>query len=336
MEYTYFIAVFIILYYLRKYLNGPISNLRKNMNDKIVIITGASAGLGKESALQLLEDGATVIFACRDEHKTKRVLETIPLLNQTKALFMKLDLTSYESVLSFVNEFKQRFNKLDILVNNAGCFPEVFSLTMNNTDYVLQSNHLSHMLLTYLLLDYFDRREGKIINISSMVHSYADLSLEKIDGYYKDESFEIFKNDYYKSIMSREALYANTKLANIYFTQYLAEYLDKQYSYIKTASVHPGVVNTEFFSKLASRRSYLNLFFYLIYPFIYYMLKTPNIGAQTQLHLCYMDNKEMINGAYYQDCKIGSLTTLAKNVQVRNSFMKYSKYMIKNYYAVDD
>ena len=94
-----------LLFLIKKFANGRFTNLRRDMTGKVVIITGASAGLGKETAFQLLHDGADVIFACRDELKTMKVINSLAKKDLIKrAHFMKLDLTSFESVHKFSEE----------------------------------------------------------------------------------------------------------------------------------------------------------------------------------------------------------------------------------------
>ena len=113
------IITLILLKLLRKYFNGPMYKGIKDVNKKIIIVTGSSAGIGKETAFDLLDNGATVIFACRDEKKTIAVINEIRNLEvRERAIFMKLDLCNIESVNDFAKEFKSYYNKLDILVNS--------------------------------------------------------------------------------------------------------------------------------------------------------------------------------------------------------------------------
>jgi len=241
----FFSLVVILLYYLKKYINGSFTNLRLNMSNKIVIITGSSSGLGKFSAFQLLKDGAEVIFACRNPTKTENVLKELDKFRdksmKNRAHFLKCDLTSFESVILFVEEFKNKFKKLDILINNAGVFPPAWlELSIDKLDPVIQSNHLSHMLLTFLLLKYFDKEEGKVINVSSIAYKISDYSIDRVNKIFEREKIETYQN-YYKNLIGRFIHYGNTKLSQIYFSQYLGDYLEKYFPNIKITSIHPEV-----------------------------------------------------------------------------------------------
>ena len=212
-------------------------------------------------------------------------------------------------------------------MNNAGFFPDDFSLTKDGIENCFQTNHLSHMLLSFLLLDHFEKNNAKIINLSSMNHQLSDYSEKSILDYRNQKDFSDYETKYYRNVMGKNLLYANTKLANVYFTQYFSDYLEKFNPNIKTASVHPGAVNTEF-SRFIKEYMYLNFLFYIFYPLVTLVMKTSLAGAQTQLHLSYIDNGSLVNGAYYKDCQISKTSKLSMNEKVRNAFINYSLEII--------
>jgi retinol dehydrogenase-12 len=295
------------------------------MNGKVIIITGASAGLGKESALQLIEDGADVVFATRDKAKTSLIIDNLRE-NKEKAHWIQLDLCSLKSVEKFVEEFKRKFNKVDILMNNAGGFPTDYVLTEDGIDSWLQANHISHMYLTYLLLDYFNKDEAKIINLASTAHKFSRLTEAKLQRLLDNQET---MESYYTSLGSRSGHYSNLKLFNVYFTRYLAEILEKNYPHIKTFSVHPGGVQTDFFN-FSANYPILNIFMKIFNPFVNLYLKSPIAGAQTQLDLCYRDWKELENGGYFEDCALSSSNSLSKNDKIKDLLVEYSYKLLKN------
>lgn len=328
------ILITALFYVLRQILFvGSFTNLKKNMSGKIVIVTGSSSGIGKETAYQLLEDGATVIFACRNEKKTLTMMKKLEQNNKEimkRAHYINLDLGSFNSVIKFVKEFKNKFSKIDILINNAGAFPIDFSLSEDNLDYTLQSNHLSIVALTELLLDHFDKNEGRIINVSSFAHGLADWSVMEIAKLEKDIKFSNLEKTHYCSIFKKFNHYANSKLSNIYYTSFLSENLEKNYPHIKTTCLNPGIVYTAF-ARFFWEHRILGKFYQFLFPCYMYIAKTAFSGAQTSLHLCYIDQNEVLNGGYYNNCKLGNISKLARDVDVRNCVIKYSFDLLRKH-----
>lgn len=331
-SFIYFTAFLILLYLLRKYVKGKKAT-RKPMKNKIVIITGASDGIGKETAIQLLEDGAKVILACRDEKKTQGVLAEIskkPFGKEliANATYIHLDLSSFKSVDKFTAEFKSRFTQVDILVNNAGYAASKFELTEDGIEKMIQTNHYSHVKLTLNLLDYFNKQEGRVINVSSIAHNFSN---------YKDRLFKSFTKDQdqFKDLMyipMNNIPYGNTKLANIYFTQYLTDLFssDKRYSHLHSYSLHPGVINSNFVDYQMKESIFFKYLFKFLYPILIFFLKTSNDGAQTQLFLCYSDSKDLKDGGFYNNCAIGTISQNAKNEQMKEYLMKETLKVINN------
>ena len=123
-----FIILVILLYFIRKKLKGGVCENKHDMTNKVVIITGSSNGIGKESALDLLNHNATVIFACRSEERAMKVINTVPENIRKNAIFMKLDVSNFTSIVNFANKIKKKFKKIDILMNNAGSMIHILSL----------------------------------------------------------------------------------------------------------------------------------------------------------------------------------------------------------------
>jgi len=158
------------------------------------------------------------------------------------AHFIELNLSSFNSVVKFVDEFKSLFPKLDILINNAAAFPtKNFELTEDKIEHCFQSNHLSGMGLSLKLLDYFDKKGGRILNLSSFAHVQSDWCSEKMEEMEKDLEFNDVEKQYYGNMWRKHYHYANTKLANIYFTLYLSEYVEKKLSSYKNRITYPWI-----------------------------------------------------------------------------------------------
>jgi retinol dehydrogenase-12 len=324
------IIIFIIFLRLfrRLVFYGRFSSLKKSMEGKVIIVTGSSAGIGKETALQLIKDGAQVIFACRNEEKAMLVINSIEKENRHRAHFLELNLSSFKSVDKFVEIFNSKFEKLDILINNAGAFPSEFVITEDKLEDLLQGNVLSQMVLTLKLLDKFNKKEGQIINLASFVHTVSDLSMERIKSYTCDQSFTNIKTQYYNNLINKFVYYANTKIGNIYFTNYLAEYLEKNYPHIKTSAVNPGVVYTEF-HRIIKDIKYINLVYSLFFYLHIYVSKPAISGAQQTLDLCYQEFSQIPNGEYFSNCRRKEVSAKAMDKKIRDAFVRYCFDLIK-------
>lgn len=323
-----YIIVVITLVLGRFYFKGR-KAIRKNMTGKIVIITGASSGIGKESAFQLLKDGATVIFACRNKTKTLYLIEETKMLGGNcyeRAIFMQLDLASFKSVDLFVLNFKSKFDRLDILLNNAGIGYVNYVPTMDGNEMNLQTNYLSHVRLTLQLLDIMKDKEARIINVSSVfAHLLSTLSdyVNNQEGLKSEIKTYQFKSIYSK-FQGHFLVYANTKLFNIYFTSWLSVVTNNtdKWSHIKTVSLHPGIILSDFPNQFLSQGKWIQILFKIFYPALWYFMKTCYDGAQTQLKICYENNCDLKSGAYYCDLNEAGKGNIARNKLLQRAVME--------------
>lgn len=307
-----------ILYILRKFLNGPKTPFGKSMVGKIVIITGSNSGIGKTAALELLERGAKVIFACRDEIRTNAVIASIHNEKMREnAQFAKLDLTSYTSIVNFVNEIKSKYERIDILINNAGGTFDTFS-KRENIETTIMTNHVGNVILSLLMLDIMNF-EGRIINVNSIAHSLVNQ--KQLDEFLSDTSFEWVAAHYYHF-----QVYSVAKLFNVYFTQHLDEYLHNNNINVKVSVLHPGFVATEFLQKYTV--PILKLMVKILYPFIWYFGKDAEMGAQTTLHVAYIDYNTLKSGGYYTNCHEEDPSELALSKENMRRTMDYTKSLI--------
>ena len=290
-----------------------------DMTGKLIIITGSSSGLGKFTALELVRKGAKVIFACRNESKTKNVFKEISDNKKHLAIYENLDLSSFQSVINFSNRIKEKYQKIDILMNNAGAAPVNFKITEDNFESYIQGNFLGHVLLTYLLMDHMNVN-SRIINLASLGHNYCVFNKEIL---YKIYDNDYVKNKYFGSILNRTFLYHTTKLMMIYFTQTLSDYLSKDNISIKAVCLHPGVVNNEFMI-FYQTNNITKILFNLFYPIIILCMKNTEEGAQTQLYLSYLDYSELASGRYYADCKFEKLSKTAQDLNLGKLFMNHT------------
>jgi len=144
------------------------------------IVTGASSGIGVETARVLALRGVHVVMAVRNTGAGAKVKEDIvKQVPGAKVDVMELELSSMESVRKFASEYKSAGLPLNLLINNAGIMACPFMLSKDNIELQFATNHLGHFLLTKLLLDTMkntsreSKREGRIVNVSSEAHRYS-------------------------------------------------------------------------------------------------------------------------------------------------------------------
>ena len=250
------------------------------MKDKVCLITGATAGIGKAAAVGLANLGATVVVVGRDLEKTTAVLEQIQTQSgNEKVNFLIADLSSQQAIRQLAEDFKAQFQKLDVLVNNAGSLMLSRQESVDGIEMTFALNHLNYFLLTNLLLDTLkSSAPSRIVNVASDVHQNAhldfdDLQCEKGYGGYK--------------------AYGRSKLANLLFTYEMARKLEG--TGVTANGLHPGLVATSFMATNNGLRGLLYNFF------LKRIGRSAEDGARTIVYLASSDEVEGVSGGYFID-----------------------------------
>jgi len=197
---------------------------------------------------------------------------------------------------------------LHILVNNAGGWFQGMKMTEDNLETMWESNYLSHYYLTELLLNHIKQSSisiqyGRIINVSSV--AYRRACIKTFNGFLNDNVRN--NNKFWEQYRSTSmVIYGDTKLAQIMHAKSLHNRLqqDNKPNYIKTASLHPGFVDSGFFT--ADDRGILaRILGVCLTPFLSFIWLTPNQGAQTTLHclLAEENDKDFQPGGFHLGCK---------------------------------
>ncbi|KAI8060908.1 hypothetical protein BC940DRAFT_311136 [Gongronella butleri] len=266
-----------------------------DLTGKTAIITGASNGIGKVSALEMARKGCHCVLACRSEARTRVAIdEIIKETGNDKVEFIHLDLASFKSVNTFADTFLARFDKLDILLNNAAFLSdEGWTETEDGLETMFQINYVATALLTLRLLPLLRKSApSRIVNVSSDGHKFVT-SLNTKD--YTD------KVKYWKMIS-----YGRTKFALTAFSVELVRRLKKQgVENVYVNCVHPGAVETDMLEKALSGPSkwIQNILRYLM------GIITREEGALTQLYVSTSPviEEKQITGQYYVPiAKLGS------------------------------
>jgi NAD(P)-dependent dehydrogenase (short-subunit alcohol dehydrogenase family) len=260
------------------------------MREKVALITGATSGIGKETARALAEMGARVVMINRNPAKAEGVAEEIRQTATGSVELLKGDMSSFASIREAAAEALERFPRIDVFISNAGVFRARRHVTADGLEEVFAVNHLAPFLLTNLLLDRIKASApSRIVIVASTAHQGAkldfdDLLLEKRYGAWK--------------------AYSRSKLSNVMFTYALARRLEG--SGVTANSLHPGFVATRLGSgnKIPIRPVYV-----LLRPFTI----SPKKGAETSVFLASSPDVEGVNGEYFDQKRESRSSRFSQN-----------------------
>lgn len=251
-----------------------------DMNGKVILVTGATSGIGKIAALELAKKGATVVIVGRDPAKTQATVGEIK--NQTRnasADGLVAELSSMAEVRGLAVEFRKRYSRLGVLINNAGNIFARRQVSADGYELTFAVNHLSHFLLTNLLLDVLGASApSRIINVSSRSHEGSTIDFDDLQS----------QRNY--GIGGGRA-YSRSKLANIMFTYELARRLEG--TGVTANALHPGTVATHFGE---SNGGLMGVAMKVFHRFAI----TPEAGADTIVYLASSPEVEGNTGLYWE------------------------------------
>jgi NAD(P)-dependent dehydrogenase (short-subunit alcohol dehydrogenase family) len=201
------------------------------MNNKTILITGASAGIGLQSAIELAKLGANVVIVGRDEMRTAQAAELVKSQTGNQSVsYLLADLSSMREVRRVAKEFKDKYKTLDVLLNNAGAIFLTRKVSVDGYEMSLALNHLNYFLLTDLLLDMLKSAPaGRIVNVSSRAHYRGHVNFDDLQN-----------QRGYNGMRA----YSMSKLMNVLFTYELAQRL--QGTNATANCLHPGFVASNF------------------------------------------------------------------------------------------
>lgn len=201
-------------------------------NGRIILITGANSGLGKQSSLVLGGKGGHIIMACRNlqkgEEARQEILRQFP---KADLKLMQLDLGSLQSVREFAEAIRAEYDRIDVLMNNAGLMAVPYSTTADGFETQIGVNHFGHFALTGLLLDRIkDVPESRIVTLTSTAAFYGKINFDDLQSTQK---------------YSRYEAYLQAKLANFIFAVELHRRLKAAGAQVISNTAQPGFVMTE-------------------------------------------------------------------------------------------
>lgn len=275
------------------------------MNNKTVLITGATSGVGKATAIALAKLGLKIVILARNKQKAdKTLLEILNAVPGAELEILEGDLASLKSIKKAAEVFVSKYDKLDILINNAGGVFSKKEITEDGFEWGFQVNHLGHFLLTYLLLDKLKAAgNSRIINLSSEAHRMGSIDFTNLNC---ERKFSGWRQ------------YGATKLMNLIFAKSIANKFGE--SGLMAFSVHPGVVRTGFGANNSGLLSFFNKMPFLI---------TPEKGAETSVFLATADATKLVNGGYYKKSAIAYAGVESQDFEVQTELWDVSEKMLK-------
>ena len=249
-----------------------------NLTGKVILVTGATSGIGEVTSLRLAGMGATVVLCGRDPQKTDNSVKSIRSQTGNDQVHgLVADLSSQSQVRKLAEDFRARYDRLDVLVNNAGAIFMRHEETVDGIEMTFALNHLNYFLLTNLLLDMLQASSpARIVNVSSEAHRSAKLNFSDLEN---------------KTGYSGWKAYGQSKLANLYFTYHLSAALEN--SGVTVNALHPGFVASNF-----GKNNVVGILSFL-FKLIQLGAIKPEEGAQTSIYLASSPEVEDVTGKYF-------------------------------------
>ena len=279
-----------------------------NLNNKTVVISGATNGIGKAAAIELSRENPKLLFTYRNQSLADELLAEIKDISpNTQVQSVYCDFSDQDSIKKCTNEINDLCANIDVLINNAGVVNTSYHETDEGIENTFAVNHLGYFLFTNLLLQKLKGDdETRIVNVSSAAHSFVkEMQWEDIN----------FKNNFGQGLKP----YGQSKLANLLFTRYLSIKLSTEN--ISVNAIHPGGVNTSLGSQ--NKAWYSKPLRLILRPFF----RSPLKGAESIIYLATKQD-DGVTGEYFVDSKIHKSSTYSKNLEEAHKLWALSEELV--------
>ena len=279
-----------------------------NLNNKTIVISGATNGIGKAAAVELSKKNPRLLFTYRNQKLADKLLTEIKNLSpDTQVHSVYCDFSNQDSIKKCADEINNLCEKIDLLINNAGVVNTSYRETNEGIENTFAVNHLGYFLFTNLLLNKLkSENETRIINVSSAAHAFVkEMQWEDIN----------YKSNFGQGLRC----YGQSKLANLLFTRYLAIKLSTEN--ISVNAMHPGGVNTSLGSQ--NKAWYSKPLKLILKPFF----RSPLKGAESIIYLATKQD-DGVTGEYFFNSKIYKSSAYSKNLEEARKLWGLSEKLV--------
>jgi len=248
------------------------------MEGKVVLITGADSGIGKETAMGLAKMGASLVLVCRDREKGETAKEEVAKASGNASIELFLaDLLPQREVRRVAAEIRATHPTLDVLVNNAGASFTDYAETEDGIERTMAINYFTPFLLTNLLLEALKKgAPSRVVNVASSEHYHGRL-----------DPYNIGKDSRMGTVGSEA--YGRSKLALVLFTYELSR--RSRGTGVTANCLHPGAVRTNIWRNADPLTP--------LFRFISLFMLSPESGARTSVYLASSPEVEGVTGKYF-------------------------------------
>jgi retinol dehydrogenase 12 len=276
-------------------------------NTKIILVTGATSGIGKATVEELVKVATTLILPVRTIAKGEELRRELQLINTNCQIdIYSLQLNSLESVKNFAKNVLDKYPVIDVLINNAGIFNSSRVMTEDNIEETFQVNVLSQFILNNMLLPLLKAsNQGRIINLSSMGHYSGKFNIDNIQN----------QNDLKNNIGLGTQIYFNSNLYRNLLTFKQAEELKG--TKVTVNCLHPGIIRSALGHQIEG------FWAGIIKNVSKYMTQSPQKGAKTSIYLATETSIADVTGKYWTDSKVKEPLAICNNQEYQNQLWDY-------------
>jgi len=274
------------------------------MAEKIFLVTGATDGIGRVTALKLAQTGAKIILVGRNAAKGERVIAELKRVSGNAEIEFELaDLSSQQDIRALAKRLDDRLPHLDVLVNNVGAWFDRRAMSPDGIEMTFALNHLGYFILTGLLLETLTRAPAaRIVNVSSMAHRGRQIDFNDPQG---------------AANYSGWRAYQASKLANILFTYHLAEKLADRG--VSVNCLHPGFVASKF---AHNNGGWLKWMMIIVQQLV---AINEEKGARTSAYLAMAPEVAGVSGKYFVKSRVAESVAVSHDSDVQARLWRLSE-----------